>query len=444
MAENFAAQAGSGQINLFEIYSNYREDPLDVTSACIELNYYESILDNTVRAEATLVDTGYRKDTQDGMSIFEKEDINMTSGEKVHLKITDGYNTQLQFIEDRQLRINGDPSASSEDVNKVVFSIDMYSKESIDNMNADNWVYGRYGGKIPDSFTAILQNSLKTPKNIFVDPGLNSYNFLGHAEKPFYLGCFLAKKCVPDLPDARGKLAGYLFYETYEGFNFRSIDMLFMQKPKRKLIYNQVIGEIPEGYDGKILDYSFIGAVNLDNVIKSGAMSTVRKQEFNRFKNVYDENSRSSDLQYKGENNGGLEKDLIAKDIGIQEKVTRNMNAKMADDGILPGGAVLASQIPLSQKPNFDLDEIVRQSAMRYNQLYSHKMSIAIAGDFNLRAGDLIYCDFPEVSGKTNRVVSQKVGGIYMISDVCHRITKNNCYTRLNLVRDSIYRKPFK
>jgi hypothetical protein len=61
-----------------------------------------------------------------------------------------------------------------------------------------------------------------------------------------------------------------------------------------------------------------------------------------------------------------------------------------------------------------------------------------------LRAGDLIYCDFPEVSGKTSRVVSQKVGGIYMIADVCHRLTKNSCYTRLNLVRDSIYRKPFK
>ena len=444
MAENFAAQAGSGQINLFEVFSNYRQDPLDVASACIELNYYESILDNTVRAEATLVDTGYRKDNQDGMSIFEKEDINMTSGEKVHLKITDGYNTQLQFVDGRQLRINGDPSASSEDVNKVVFSIDMYSKESIDNMNADNWVYGRYNGSIPDSFRAILQNSLKTPKNIFIDPGLNSYNFLGHAEKPFYLGCFLAKKCVPRLPGAFGKLAGYLFYETYDGFNFRSIDMLFMQQPKRKLIYNQLIGEIPEGYDGKILDYSFIGAVNLDNVIKSGAMSTARKQEFNRMKNDYNENRKSSDLQYQGGNNGGLEKDRIAKDIGIQEKVTRQVNSRMADDAILTGGNTLAQQIPKAQEPNFNYDEIVRQSMMRYNQLYSHKMSIAIAGDFSLRAGDLVYCDFPEVSGKTNRVVSQKVGGIYMIADVCHRITKNNCYTRLNLVRDSIYRKPFR
>ena len=442
MAENFAAQAGSGQINLFEVYSNYN-DPVDVSSACIELNYYESILDNTVRAEATFVDTGYRKD-EDGSSVFEKDDVNMTSGEKVFLKITDGYETQLSFIEDKQLRINGDPGASSEDVNKVVFSVDMYSKEAIDNKHADNWVYGRYDGKITDSVESILRTCLKTPKNLIIDPGFNPYNFIGHTEKPFYLCTLLGKKCVPDLPDAFGKLAGYLFYETYDGYNFRSIDMLFMQKPKRTLIYNQLIGEIPEGYDGKILDYSFMGTINLDKLVNSGAMSTIRKQEFNRMKNVYSEVSIGSSVSYMGDNNGGLERPRISEDLKLQEKVTRTVSAKMSDDGILPAGTTLAQQIPKSQQPNFNMDEIIRQSIMRYNQLYSNKLSIAIAGDFRLRAGDLIYCDFPEVSGKTSRVVSQKVGGIYMIADVCHRITKNNCYTRLNLVRDSIYRKPFK
>jgi len=442
MAENFVAQAGSGQINLFEFYSNYN-DPVDVSSACIELNYYESILDNTVRAEATFVDTGYRKD-EDGSSVFEKDDVNMTSGEKVFLKITDGYETQLSFIEDKQLRINGDPGASSEDVNKVVFSVDMYSKEAIDNKVADNWVYGRYDGKITDSVESILRNCLKTPKNLIIDPGLNGYNFIGHTEKPFYLCTLLGKKCVPQLPDAFGKLAGYLFYETYDGYNFRSIDMLFKQKPKRTLIYNQLIGEIPEGYDGKILDYSFMGTINLDKLVDSGAMSAIRKQEFNRMKNVYSEVSIGSSISYMGDNNGGLERPKIADDLKLQEKPTRTVSAKMSDDGILPTGTTLAQQIPLSQQPNFNMDEIIRQSIMRYNQLYSNKLSIAIAGDFRLRAGDLIYCDFPEVSGKTSRVVSQKVGGIYMIADVCHRITKNNCYTRLNLVRDSIYRKPFK
>jgi hypothetical protein len=443
MAANIAAQAGEGQIKELIFYSNYNK-PVDVASACIELNYYESILDNTVRSTATFVDTGYRKDSEDGMSVFEKEDINMTSGEQVDIKIVDGYGTELQFIKEKQLRINGDPSASSEDVNKVLFSVDMYSKESIDNVKADNYVYGRYDGKISDSVSSILKGCLKTAKKIIVDESLNTYNFLGHSEKVFYLCTLLAKKTVPALPNAFGNLAGYLLYETYDGFQFRSIDKLFGQKPKRKLIYNQVIGEIPEGYDGKILEYSFIGSVNLDNSIRTGAMTRARQQRFNRRTKGYDENSHNSTSSYFESNNGGKERIKIAKGTGVQESVTRQFSGRSADDGILPAGLTLAQQIPKARRPNFNMDEIVRQSVMRYNQLFAHKMSIAIPGDFSLRAGDLIYCDFPEVSGKTSRVVSQKVGGIYMIADVCHRLTKNSCYTRLNLVRDSIYRKPFK
>jgi hypothetical protein len=80
---------------------------------------------------------------------------------------------------------------------------------------------------------------------------------------------------------------------------------------------------------------------------------------------------------------------------------------------------------------------------MRYNNLFSTKLSIAIPGDFDLRAGDLVHCDFPEITSNKTKVVSQKVGGVYMIADVCHHITKNGCYTRLNLVRESIGRKPF-
>ncbi len=443
MSVNTPAQAGEGQIKELVFYSNYN-DPIDVSSGCLELNYYESILDDTIRFSGTFGDTGYRKGDENGSAAFERDDLNLTSGEKVDIKIEDGYGTELKFFEDNQLRINGDPSASSEDVNKVIFSVDMYSKESIDNVNANNYVYARYDGKITDSVSAILRGCLKTPKNIVIDPGLNTYNFLGHSEKVFYLCTLLGKKCVPDLPNAFGNLAGYLFYETYDGFQFRSIDMLFMQEPKRKLIYNQLIGEIPPGYDGKILSYSFIGSTNLDNAIQTGALTRARQQRFNPRTKGYDENSHSSSSSYFEFNNGGKERIKIAEGTGIQQSVTRQFSGRSADDGILPEGLRLKEQIRKARKPNFDMDEIVRQSVMRYNQLFTHKMSIAIPGDFSLRAGDLIYCDFPEVSGKTSRVVSQKVGGIYMIADVCHRLTKNSCYTRLNLVRDSIYRKPFK
>lgn len=441
-AANFAAQGGEAQIKLFEFYSNYGKT-VDVSSGCIELDYYESILDNTIRSSTTFVDTGYRKSAE-GVSVFERDDINLTTGEKIEIKIEDGYGSKLDFIGDKHFCVQNSPTVASEEINKVVFSIDTVSQEFIDNTTSDRWVYGRYDGQIPVSVVSILTDCLKTPKDIIVDDGLNGYNFLGHAEKPLYLCTLLGKKCVPDMKNSYGNLAGYLFYETYDGFNFRSIDKLFQQTPKRNFIYNNLIGEIPPNYNGKILEYSFVGALDLKNMIESGAMTNSRLQEYNRYANAYGENTKSSESSYQEYNNGGLERPVIAKHKNIQENVTRHFNAKMSDVGILPTGFSLGAQIPRSKTQNFDLESVLRQSAIRYNQLFSHKLSIAIPGDFELRAGDLIFCDFPEVSGKTSKVVSDKISGIYMIADICHRLTKNGCYSRLNLVRDSIYRKPIK
>ena len=55
---------------------------------------------------------------------------------------------------------------------------------------------------------------------------------------------------------------------------------------------------------------------------------------------------------------------------------------------------------------------------MRYNQLGTIQVQVMLVGDFSLRAGDLIECDFPELSSKPNQEPSKKIGGIYMIADV--------------------------
>ena len=138
-----------------------------------------------------------------------------------------------------------------------------------------------------------------------------------------------------------------------------------------------------------------MGTVNLDSAIRSGAFTRARQQRFNPRTKGYDENSYDSASSFREDNNGGKERAVIAKGTGIQESVTRQFSGRSADDGICPPGSTLAEQIKKSRKPNFDMNEVVRQSVIRYNQLFTHKMSIAIAGDFSLRAGDLIYCDFP-------------------------------------------------
>jgi hypothetical protein len=437
MPANIAAQGGQSQVNLFEIESNYDRPKLDLSGGIIELNYYESILDATIRASATFADTGYRKD--EGAAVTEESGIKLTTGEKINLKITDGYDTTLSFLGEKHLIIK-EPKQTAGTTNRITFELDLYTAEAANSELVPFRVIKRYDGKISDTVEKILTETLKTPKSLDIDATLNSLSVLPTTTKPFYQCTWLGPRSVPDVQDSKGKLAGFLFYETYDGYKFKSIDKLFEQKPKKKLIFNNLT-DLPPDYDAKILQYSFVSSLDLKNILHTGSQSKTKLKGMNSYKSAYRENEFDSKEQFKATNNGGKEQPVIGKFLNIQEQEAR-ISYKWDDQGALVPGKTLKDQLPKSKEVNYNNDEILRQSYMRYNNLFSTKLSIAIPGDFSLRAGDLVHCDFPEISNNKTKLVSEKVSGIYMISDVCHRITKNSCYTRLNLVRESIGRKP--
>lgn len=92
----------------------------------------------------------------------------------------------------------------------------------------------------------------------------------------------------------------------------------------------------------------------------------------------------------------------------------------------------------------YDATNLMVQSIMRYNQMFTIKVNIVVPGDFSLRAGDLIHCDFPELSTDKNSGMNKQSSGIYMIASLCHRITTSDTFTSLTLVRDTFGRKPIK
>jgi hypothetical protein len=442
MPANIAAQAGEGQINLFEIESNYGRPKLDLSGGIVALDYYESILENEISAYATFVDTGYRKD-REGYSVNEEKGIKLTTGERINLKITDGYRTTLSFLDDRHFRIRI-PEGLSGTTNKLTFNTVLFTKESVDNELSENRVVRHYDGKVSDIVEKILTEVLKTPKKLNIEETLNTTSIVPTNTKPFYQCTWLGPRAVPILPNAKGNLAGFFFYETYDGFNFRSIDKLFQQLPKRKLIFNNLIeGSPPPGYDAKILEPPyFSSALDLKNILQTGSHLKTTLKGFNTYESSYRRNEFDSKEQFNISNIGGKEKPAIATELNLEERSSR-ISIKVDNQGAIVEGKSLKDQLPKSTFVTYNNDEILRQSYMRYNNLFSIKMSIVIPGDFELRAGDLLHCDLPEISGVTSKEVSRKVSGIYMIVDLCHHITKNNCYTRVNLVRESIGRKSF-
>ena len=124
----------------------------------------------------------------------------------------------------------------------------------------------------------------------------------------------------------------------------------------------------------------------------------------------------------------------------FRQSPTRFMSFVL-DTGVMPSGITSQDQLDTwsseKAKDNFDVKETMVQSVMRYNQLFTVKTEITIPGDFSIKAGDLVQCDFPDLSGNESKDVNPETKGIYMVASVCHRITPSSSNTSLSLVRDS-------
>ena len=428
------APTSPGNIQKFKISSNQSDKAIDLSGGVVEFRYYESVLSNNVTATAVIVDSGYESD---GGTIKSSKGVldalPIRGGERTDIVIEDNNENKLTFKPMKGLYVNRVRDTDS-GTSKDVFFVDFASKEYF--ANEQQRVMKRYEGKISDHVKEIL-NSLGDVKIEQVDNTSLTYNFIGNDRKPFYTCPWLASKAVPD-KDV-GSRAGFLFYQTRDGFNFRSIDKIFEEEPVKKYMFNNT-GEPPVGYDGNILDYSIDSDIDLKQNLTLGTYNS-RAIYFNPFSMDY----YVKEFKYNSDNIGKAGKyfggDLVAKE--FIETPTRLMS-HVFDVGAMPDGTgneQLEQWKKNSTSPNYDAENTMAQSVMRYNQMFTVKTNVTIAADFSIKAGDIIQCDFPEVTGDRVKEKNPQTGGIYMVASVCHRVTPRETFTRLALVRDSFGKK---
>ena len=330
-----------------------------------------------------------------------------------------------------------------------MLSISLVSKEFI--MNEKTRAKARYDGKISDTIKKIVEETLESDKTVEIEPTMNEISHIPGIKKPFYTINTLCKKAVSSESQTFGKTAGYFFYETSEGFFFKSIDGLLDQEPKAKTIYNEspdtAGGNMPEGKDFKTLEYNKKDNVNVQEKMKMGALST-RQVIFDPFTCYYEvinprTDDTEGDLKNAGRDGLALSSTLRNKEFdraGKNEDYTRT-TYRLLDKGTLPTGDT-KQQIDKSAEENFKGSDIENQAVMRYNQFFSSQADIVIPGNFALHAGDMIHLDVPGLSNKRTETPDDQDGGLYIITDICHTITAKSTFTRCNLSRDSIGRKP--
>ena len=424
-------------IEKFDVVSNKSQGKtVSVVNGAVRLMYYESILQDTVKITYTFADTGNTVDNKTAL-----EGLPIVGQEKVSVKFKDNNEVVLNLT----MYVNK-VTPLSDDTTKSMIQLELVSKEFI--LNEKIRLNERFDGKISDHLKKILTapNYLATKKNIDIEETSNNYNFIGNNKKPYYAMNWLSKKAVPNFKEAKGNTAGYFFFETSEGFKFKSIDSLLSQEKKKSIIYNQTPDSrgdnIPSGYDAKALEYSKDNRVDVQEKLKMGAYSTrtVLFDPFNCYYEVIVPNAKEIEKK-NGIKTSGKELPTLNPEFNRTEtnKDFSRTTYYLLDKGTLPSGNTAQQQIEKSKTENFEYKNILNQAIMRYNQLYSIKTTITIPGDFSLHAGDAIFIDAPELATET-KDVSKENGGLYIIADLCHYISPKETYTKLNLVRDSFGR----
>lgn len=435
------ASKGSEPANITKltINSNQGGKAVDLRGGFVQLTYTESIMSDTITANYVFADSGA---SIDGKSV--RDGLPLVREERVELAFEDNAQNKLEVT----LYVN-DFSPIDNKTQKSMLGINLVSKEFI--MNEKTRAKARYDGKISDIIKRIVEETLESDKTVEMEPTVNEISYIPGNKKPFFIINTLCKKSVSSESQTLGKTAGYFFYETSEGFFIKSIDGLLDQEPKAKTIYNETPdtagGNMPEGKDFKVLKYNKKDNGSVQEKMKMGALST-RQVLFDPFTCYYEViNPRTDvtegDLKTAGRDGLPLSSTFRNPEFdkeGKNEDYTRT-TYRLLDKGTLPTGDT-KQQIEKSAEENFKCSQIENQAVMRYNQFFSSQADIVIPGNFALHAGDMIHLDVPGLSDNRTETPDDQDGGLYIITDICHTITAKSTFTRCNLSRDSIGRKP--
>lgn len=431
----------SSSYEILTLESNDQQRTVDIRTGTVSVDYYEDIFSPTITAKIKVANTGTSiapKDNPDGPKQSIYHGLPLRGGERLRMKILDRGDGKLglDFATDpsKYLFVSSITDVVSE-TQRESFTLNLVSREAITNETTRVIKKYNTGSTIDNSVKSILRDILKTDKfsDQSIEKAQNKYGFVGNLRKPFSVLVWLAAKSVP--VSSGDATAGFFFYQTQDGFNFKSIDGLISQEPKATYIESQVNrGDTERNNDFIISDYYTDKNQNLIEKLRLGTYCSQR-MFFNpldfSFTNPSEGKFQLDSYKEKIKNLGKkLELPLIADDSNKQlgEVPTRILSA-VVDIGTM--------EKDVSTDENADPGKYQAQAIMRYNVLFTQTISMTVPCNTNLRAGDTINCLFPKISKDSGDEFDLDQSGLYMIKELCHHFEPERSFTSMLLIRDT-------
>ncbi len=410
---------------------------VDISKLVQTLSYFEDLFSPMITVHMIIVSTGINS----GKSIYQS--LPIVGGERVKVSIPANSDSNIDIeLDDLYVQSVSDYISGPE---REVFNLNLVTREAISNETSR--VGKRYAksAKISDHVKKIIKDVLESDKKVNVDDTMNPYGFIGNMKKPFTVITWLASKSVPVGGEKKpGGTAGYFFYETKDGYNFRSIDSLASSEPfSQKYYYRPGTQETTDSDKNfNILEYTTNRNNNLISNLERGSYCTHRMffDPLNFTFTTQDQGIFKKETYAEKTEYTGKTLDLPMPPVDGKGKSLGDLPSRLIT-GVLDIGTTELNESETSTEPNADPMMIQSQAMMRYNVMFSSKVEMTIPLNTNLTAGSLINCVFPEISRDETKKADDELAGLYMIKELVHFFNADASYTKVKLVKDTFGKK---
>ena len=402
--------------------SSLKED-YDITLGNPIIDYYESIESPSISMTITFIDID---------QVIGRKGI--TGGEYIDVIVKTGEGEdadEFKITHDKQKMMLNSVRNMVTESNKQVATLEFVSVETIVNETAR--VNKKYTGNISDTVMQLLigdKKGIGTSKKLFgpvdeklgetdvkKDRATNSYSFVGNLKRPFDTIQWLCPKAQSANDDF-----GFLFYETLDGYHFRSIKSLLEQDA---ITYQQTDSQ---DISNKILQNNLNQTNDIGMNMRMGMYA-------NRTIYVDIENQTTETVDFKASD---LKLNKPATLLtGIENYPTRLM-VRVDDVGVAQVGSAKTDVQPKSELAKYQ-----NKSYIRNNLLFSQSLSISIPLNTTLRAGFALDTRLPlkQEDGDANvdsygNNRTNDPSGRYLIGELRHLIGGGQSETQLKLIRD--------
>ena len=374
------------------------------------ISYYESIKSPAISLTLTFLDVD---------QLVSREGI--TGGEYLSLKVKKEGHDDFEIKSNKHFLMLNSVKNVSTSSSKQLATLEFVSVEAIINETAR--VNKKYTGNVTQTVKELLKGrrGIETKKNLDSDRASNSYSFVGNLKRPFDTIQWLCSKTQSSKDGY-----GFLFFETADGYVFKSIEKLLKQRP---IEYKK--SELPD-QNSEPDDFRIIEN-NLDQTNDIGINCRMGMYA-NKTIYINVDNATYKTVDFRLED---LKLKKSPKLPNKLERVPTRLMLRVLDKGALQKG----SKRKEIQKEN-ELAIYQSKSYARNNLIFSQSMSIVIPFNPDLRAGQMLDLKFPLRKGTDQETTTygkdsdDDVSGKYLISELKHTLGNNEGTTQLKLIRD--------